>query len=271
MKQKFIFISLLFFSLAFSQTHRFIYELEIRKQDDVNQIKMVLDIDQNFVKFYDYNFLEVDTHRKSSGENRKTNSESDQLVIREINSFKNTSLHSFGYDYFAISSTDKIAWNLENETKKNQNYTLQKATGQFGGRMWTAWFSNEIPFPEGPFKFKGLSGLIFEIYDTENRFHYNLVEIINLPETFDTKEFVETYYGKKPILIKLKQLHQLKLNYYHNIVEDLNNFREKGGSISSNDELDSKEKILQEKKSIQQSIKKYYLPLEKDKAINYPD
>ena len=72
--------------------------------------------------------------------------------------------------------------------EKVDNYTLQKASTNFGGRNWTAWFNSEIPFQEG-YKFTGLSGLIFEIYDSENIFHYSLIKSLNLPETFDTNNF----------------------------------------------------------------------------------
>jgi GLPGLI family protein len=47
---------------------------------------------------------------------------------------------------------------------------LQKATN-FGGRLWIiAWFNLEIPINEGPYKFRGLSGLIFEIGDSQTQF-----------------------------------------------------------------------------------------------------
>ncbi len=58
--------------------------------------------------------------------------------------------------------------------KKVQNYTLQKATTGFGGRNWTAWFCKDIPFNEGPFKFRGLPGLIFEIQDDKQKLYIHL-------------------------------------------------------------------------------------------------
>lgn len=266
-------ITLLFISIfttSFAQTHRFFYELKIKKPNFTEEFNMVLDINKDDVKFYDYEFLPNDSIRVNTGKNLQAMTEIDQALIRNINSTDNKVFFSFGYDYFVISSTDKMDWKLENETKKIDNYILQKATTNFGGRTWTAWFAKDIPFQEGPYKFRGLSGLIFEVYDSENIFHYTLIKSANLPKTYDTTNFLETHYGQKPIAVSLKRFQKVKLNYYNNVVEDLNEFREKGGSIATENEMNSKEEIMQQKKSLQKNIKNYYVPLERDKAIPYP-
>lgn len=258
------------FVITLAQTHRFIYELEIQKKEETIKVNMTLDISKKNVKFYDYEFVKEDSIRKKTGQNLQYFSDSDQSLVRKTNSYDNKSYFSSGYDYFVISSTDKMDWKLERETKKIQDYTLQKATTNFGGRKWTAWFNTEIPFQEGPYKFRGLSGLIFEINDSENIFHYTLVKSVNLPQTYDTNFFLETRYGKKAVPITLVQYHKVKLVYYNNIIEDLEKFRENGGSIASENEINSKEDIIKQKKQIQKSIKDYYLPIEKDRAIPYP-
>jgi len=62
-------------------------------------------------------------------------------------------------------------WNLKDEVKKIGKFNCQKATIEFRGREYTAWFTEEIPVPFGPWKFQGLSGLILEVYDNDNIFH----------------------------------------------------------------------------------------------------
>ncbi|MDQ8140574.1 GLPGLI family protein [Chryseobacterium sp. CFS15] len=264
-----LFSLLITFEILSSQNHRFIYKLEINKKDDFIKTNMALDISDSSVKFYELGFVKNDSLRKT-GKNTQYFLKCDQLLLRKRNSFENKIFFSHGYDYFAIRSTDKIDWKLEKETKKVQDYTLQKATSNFGGRKWIAWFSHKIPFQEGPYKFRGLSGLIFEIYDSENIFHYTLVKSITLPEAFDTSNFLETHYGKKPIAVSLKQYHKIKLDSYNNVIEEFSDFIRKGGTLASDDDLSTPEKIRERKKSIQKSIKEYYLPIEKDKAIPYP-
>lgn len=88
----------------------------------------------------------------------------------------------------------KIDWTITDEKKDIGGYTCYKATGQFGGRNYVAWFTEEIPFPVGPWKLHGLPGAILEAADSTNevRFRYagldkvtdriTLMDINKLPE-----------------------------------------------------------------------------------------
>lgn len=231
---------------------------------------MVLDVNRELTKFYDLKFLEIDSLRKATQQDLQAFSEADQLILRKTNGSENQHFHSLMYHYYVVKSFDKLHWKLENETKKLDGISLQKAFTQFGGRKWIAWFNPKIPLQEGPYKFNGLPGLIFEIYDSENNFHYLLKQSLNLSKTFDTHDFLETHYGNQPIAISLKQYHKLKLDYYHNIVEVIYKFAQKGGSVASDVDTHSREKIDRKRNSLQQNIKKSYFPLELDKAIPYP-
>ncbi|MDY0078176.1 MAG: GLPGLI family protein [Bacteroidales bacterium] len=68
-------------------------------------------------------------------------------------------------------------WELHNETAIISGYNAQKATTEFGGRKWVAWFSTEIPFNDGPYKFNGLPGLIVKVYDTYQHYVFELKSI----------------------------------------------------------------------------------------------
>ena len=48
----------------FGQTKRFIYQLDWKMAGQEMKTNMVLDIDKDFVKFYDYKFLEMDSINK---------------------------------------------------------------------------------------------------------------------------------------------------------------------------------------------------------------
>jgi GLPGLI family protein len=79
-----------------------------------------------------------------------------------------------------LQTKDTQNWKLTNESKKVKDLTLQKATTHYGGRDWTAWFTKEIPFQEGPYKFHGLPGLIVELYYDKNDYKFDLVKSVKL-------------------------------------------------------------------------------------------
>ncbi|SUB77818.1 GLPGLI family protein [Porphyromonas macacae] len=81
----------------------------------------------------------------------------------------------------------KISWDLTGEKKKIHSYTCQKAIGTFRGRTYEAWFTPEIPFKEGPYKFGKLPGLILEISDTEKHFVYTCISITHPKEVVPIK------------------------------------------------------------------------------------
>ncbi|MGH1520021.1 GLPGLI family protein [Chryseobacterium sp. JK1] len=75
---------------------------------------------------------------------------------------------------FKYEETNDIEWKLINEYKTIGKYKVQKATTKKYGRNWIAWFAKDIPFPFGPYKFNKLPGLILEVYDGDNDYHYTL-------------------------------------------------------------------------------------------------
>ena len=57
-------------------------------------------------------------------------------------------------------------WDLQEDSVKTiHGHECQKATCNFRGREWTAWFALDVPISDGPWKFSGLPGLIMEVYD----------------------------------------------------------------------------------------------------------
>lgn len=61
-------------------------------------------------------------------------------------------------------------WAFTEETDTILGYACSKATTSFAGRVYTAWFTMEIPLPFGPYKFGGLPGLILKIQDNEAQY-----------------------------------------------------------------------------------------------------
>lgn len=59
-------------------------------------------------------------------------------------------------------------WDINYDSLKNiSGHKCIKATIQFRGRNYTAWFDPQIPVPFGPWKLRGLPGLIIEAYEDD--------------------------------------------------------------------------------------------------------
>lgn len=71
----------------------------------------------------------------------------------------------------------KWDWKILPDEKKIGNFTVQKTTAKFRGSSFTAWFTNKIPLPYGPWKAKDLPGIILEIYDDNNLLHITAIKV----------------------------------------------------------------------------------------------
>ncbi|PWN69249.1 GLPGLI family protein [Chryseobacterium phosphatilyticum] len=260
-----------------AQTHRFIYELQYKMDstDAMNEkLNMVLDIGPKEVKFYGQNLAITDSLNKKFGMNSEYTDMSGQIVKRKINSFDHENYINIKQGYYSFKTTDKINWAISDETKKTENYHLQKATSKFGGRSWTAWFCKDIPFNEGPFKFRGLPGLIFELSDTKRNFIYTLIKSQKLPDNYSTESFVESNFGNKAIPINEKQKYKLSMEFYNDpFAYERNTFSKTNNDLKINingKEIRNIDELNTQTKSMQEVIRRYNNPLEINKALHYP-
>lgn len=109
-------------------------------------------------------------------------------------------------DVFKVKDARKIDWKISNEKEKILGYTTQKATANFAGREWTAWFTTEFPISDGPYKFQGLPGLILRIYDKTNTHSFDIVSVEKQKSNYVVLND-ETY----------KDVKQITLNEYEEI------------------------------------------------------
>ena len=260
-------------TLSKAQTHRFIYEYKFKPDStstNYRNANMALDINPTDVKFYGYEGVLNDSLNKKGG--RNYNWTGAPAIKRNKNSYQNTN-YEMMMDYFSYQTTDKMDWKLSDETKTSGQYTLQKATTDFGGRHWTAWFCKDINIAEGPYKFRGLPGLIFELNDSRENFIFKLMRSQKLDKTYDTSDFLESFAGKKPINLKIGDMHKMMLQFYNDPMKDLRekfddvppgSFQVGGKKITSKDQFKEMAKVMQ------QHILKNYNPLDLTNAVIYP-
>ena len=271
------FLILVFLPLLFSaQTHRFIYEYQFKTDslsEDLTKENMILDINPEDVKFYPYFFAENDSINKLKNNNNSSWDDVLPVLKRNRGTNKNTSYILLN-DLFSLQTEDPITWKLSSETKSIAHYNLQKATATFGGRNWKAWFTTDINLNEGPYKFRGLPGLIFEITDEKNNFSFHLVKSYQLKSTYNTSEFLESFAGQKAIPVSEKILLKKQLELFNNPLQDFKEDFKNSNGEGTFSVMGVKIKSLDQFKELstltQDRMRSENNPIERDKAISYP-
>ena len=83
-----------------------------------------------------------------------------------------------------------MRWTLEDEQQTILGHRCQKATCQFRGRDFVAWFAADVPIKGGPWKFGGLPGCILKVYDVQKIYVWEAVAI-------ERGKFLVTQYPDK--------------------------------------------------------------------------
>ena len=66
----------------------------------------------------------------------------------------------FPHEFEGSEPTPDIAWTLTDDTLTVSGYLCQQATATFRGVEWRVWYTDEIPSSAGPWRLRGLPGLI---------------------------------------------------------------------------------------------------------------
>ena len=221
----FLIITLLLSSLDLSAQTRVSYNLQMAYSDSLTKnFTMCLDISDK-VYFYEAEFIDP----KYSA--YKT-SQTMQFIIRQNGSHDNIMfMQDFNSDFYKVKTHDIITWKLTNDYKTVDQYKLQKATTSFGGRQWDVWFCNEVPFTEGPYKFNGLPGLVFEVEDTKHIFKYSLIKIENINKHSSRLDFND----KGLAYITWEKFNRILLDFYENPYRKEWDLLSQGGEYIVND------------------------------------
>jgi len=98
--------------------------------------------------------------------NRKSAKATRMEHIVDVRNLSNAHGNNLSYTEPLNSPT----WTISTETQTIIGYHTQKATTRFGGRDWTVWFAPDIPISEGPWKLRGLPGLILKAETADGEF-----------------------------------------------------------------------------------------------------
>ena len=274
MKKLLLGICIINFSLAFSQYHKIVYNFKFKTDslsENYQTWEFSLFVSPTQSKFGLTLFEKIEKEIPVDISMSFT-LPMQQFVTRNRNSDEFTNYDNIDNTYYSYTTTDPILWQITQETKKIEGHKLQKATTNFGGRNWIVWFSKETPINEGPFKFRGLPGLIYEVIDTKSNFHYQLTSIENLKEEQDTSRILETHFGFPPVKINLKKYKELILNNYLNPYAEFRTMEEGTWSIDpqENVEITTIAQLNEYSKTLREEIRRNNNPVELSKAVKFP-
>ena len=234
---KITFIALFLAQLSMAQTSRFVYQVTM-KSDSTDKANATietarLDISPEKSLFYGEGRIKRDSVMQRMRETRNFDrnamqnlrSSIDYIVekdlIKNITYFKTR----LGRDQYAYEEDRKMDWKILPETVKIGEYEAQKAETTFAGRKWYAWFTQDIPFQDGPYKFKGLPGLIIKVEDANGDYSFDLQQSKKITEfpNFDNR-------GGNPIKVKRADFEKQEKLYRKDPVSFVTNSFSQGGA-----------------------------------------
>lgn len=207
----------LFMHTVLAQTNRFVYQVTMKPDaSDKNDIKTenaYLDISPEKSVFYSENRIKRDSLIQStiqSGGARGFNRDQMQNLRSNINysiekdkkNQKTVFKDRIGRDVYTYEEDRPITWKIFPETTKIGEYKVQKAETDFGGRKWTAWFTTDLPYQDGPYKFGGLPGLIVKVEDDKGEYSFDLMKNYKIADFPTLNQFGNTIKVKRSDYVK---------------------------------------------------------------------
>lgn len=102
-----------------------------------------------------------------------------------------------------------FAWELAEGDTLIIGYPCHKAVCHFRGRTWTAWYTLDLPFDNGPWKLGGLPGLILSASESRQEFSFVATGIEQLRQTT-----VLVFRPKRYERLTAKQFQRLLQDYW---------------------------------------------------------
>lgn len=172
--------------------YQFKFLKDIKLSQNPREGLCVLQIGENYSKFSDTKTLTKDSlsekfsHLETNGV-KEMNQFLMYKSLWETESLKSTADRKITYQrkyktkYEYEESQPEFKWQLHNDSKKILDYQCKKATVKYRGREFIAWYTTEVPVNNGPYIFEGLPGLILELEDSQNKYHFTAIGIDKKP------------------------------------------------------------------------------------------
>lgn len=221
MKKTGIIALALFIQQVSAQANRFVYQVTMKpdaeNKADIKTENAYLDISPEKSVFYSENRIKRDSimQKAFQGGGGRGYINRDQMeglrthmnftVEKDKANQKTYFKDKIGRDIYSYEEDRPLNWKMSSETRKIGEYKVQKAETDFGGRKWTAWFTTDLPYQDGPYKFGGLPGLIVKIEDDKGDYSFDLMKNYKITEFPVLNQFGNTLKVKRSDFVKQQQ------------------------------------------------------------------
>jgi GLPGLI family protein len=211
----------LFMQHISAQNNRFVYQVTMKpdaeNKSDIKTENAYLDISAEKSLFYSENRYKRDSILQKAfqggGGRGSVSREQMEGVRTNINysvekdkvSQKTYFKDRIGRDVYVYEEDRPLNWKMSSETTKIGDYKVQKATTDFAGRTWTAWFTTDLPYQDGPYKFGGLPGLIVKAEDDKGDYSFDLMKNYKIAEIVTLSQFGNTLKVKRSDYLKQQE------------------------------------------------------------------
>ena len=274
----FLFVGLIVSAQNNRATYDYKYASDSTKIDSLKTEWMYLDISKTGSKYYSKSTFESDSIitesiKKQMASGMKSISISRQNNGGEINDevektypeYKTFLLSKIGNDFYKVTEDRKPVWKISTEKKKIGEFQTQKATTNFAGRNWIAWFTTDVPIQDGPYKFSGLPGLIVEVADQNGSHKMELKGLKKITETkteeLNTQGKDIPYVKKKPIDVNRQQYVKQLKQYANDPVQGMRELLNRPNSkvminVNGKDISDPKDILREMEKNAREEMQK---------------
>ncbi len=162
--------------------YRISYELSFVKDTLRNPIKpikekMLLEIGDSVSHFYSYKVFQDDSLNNELFKKGITSfTRSGQVQWQTYKNYPKAGLlmqvdRTVTDKFVTINKIETPEWKLcPDSSSAILGYKCSLATTYFKGRKWSAWYTEDIPLEDGPWKLGGLPGLILKAYDSGRQY-----------------------------------------------------------------------------------------------------
>lgn len=164
------------------------YIKDTAKSDKISRDEIILEIGSEMSKSYSYKTYRYDstyTVSNRKGAHNYPSPKSSAFPVDVIKRYKDKNMTIYqrtpddGPIFKYEENMNLFEWKLTSEMKEILGMSCVKATCNFRGRNWIAWFTMDIPLQDGPWKFNGLPGLILKVEDEKGEYVFDCIRIKN--------------------------------------------------------------------------------------------